>query len=363
MIPIVKPYIPPKEVLMPLIEDVLYSGYIAQGVKVEEFERRLSTYLGVENCLTLNSGTAALHIALSLLGISKGDEVISTVVTAEPTNTTIALTGASIVWADVESNTGLICPTSIEKRITSKTKAIVIVHYAGMVADMERIYEVSRKYKIPIIEDCAHAFGAEYKNKKLGFYSDFAIYSFQAIKHLTTIDGGLLIVKSQAYYTRAKKLRWFGLDKSVSRELNDITEAGYKYHMNDVNATIGICQLDYIESNVNQYIENGRYFDEFISSKSIKKMEYKSGTSPSYWLYTFLVKNPSDFIHYAMNNGLAASQLHKRNDRHTLFKTNEKLTGVDYFFDHFIHIGCGSWVTSERERVCKILNEYNDPFI
>ena len=363
MIPIVKPYIPPQEELMPLLEEVLYSGYIAQGEKVEEFERKLRAYLGVEHLLTLNSGTAALHIALTLLGISEGDEVISTVVTAEPTNTTIALTGASIVWADVERTTGLICPSSIEKRITPKTKAIVIVHYAGMVADMDRVYAVSEKYNIPIIEDCAHAFGAEYKKEKLGFYSDFAIYSFQAIKHLTTVDGGLLVLKSKDYYKRAKKLRWFGLDKSISRESNNITEAGYKYHMNDVNATIGICQMNHIESNVNEYISNGIYFDQHILNPSINKMVYTKDSAPAYWLYTFLVNNPSRFIKYANENGIVASQLHKRNDKHTIFKSDIELLGVDYFYNHFVHIGCGSWVTKERERVCEIINQYDDPFI
>ena len=196
MIPIVSPFIPPRQVLMPALEKVIYSGYIAQGEQVEKFESKLGDYFENKKILTVNSGTSALHLSLILANVGTGDEVISTALTAEPTNTAIAQTGASVIWADTEPLTGLICPKSVEKLITNKTKAIMIVHYAGMVANLNEFYSIREKYNIPIIEDCAHAFGAEYKGKKLGYYSDFAIYSFQAIKHLTTIDGGLLVLKT-----------------------------------------------------------------------------------------------------------------------------------------------------------------------
>lgn len=361
MIPIVKPFIPPKEELMPLLEKVLYSGYLAQGERVEEFEESLKKYFDVNNLLTVNSGTAALHLALVLLGINENDEVISTPVTAEPTNTTIALTKARVVWADVEPDTGLLSPDSVQKSITSKTKAIVVVHYAGMVADIDAIYEISKKYSIPVIEDCAHAFGAMYKGKKLGYHSDFAIYSFQAIKHVTTIDGGLLIMRSSEYFQRAKKLRWFGLDKTISRLENDITEAGYKYHMNDVNAVIGICQMKNITKNVDEYISNGRYFDANIDSNRIKKISYHKWTTPSYWLYTMLVREPAHFIEYLKYHNISSSQLHKRNDLHSIFKGNKKLPGVDSFYNHFVHIGCGSWIKESRENIVQIINQYNGP--
>jgi dTDP-4-amino-4,6-dideoxygalactose transaminase len=195
MIPIVKPYIPPKEFLMPALEETIYSGYIAQGQKVEDFEFKLGQYFENNNLLTVNSGTSALHLSLILANVGPRDEVISTALTAEPTNTAIAQTGAKVIWADTEPFTGLICPRSVENLITNKTKAIMIVHYAGMVANLNKFYSIREKYNIPIIEDCAHAYGAEYRGKKLGYYSDFAIYSFQAIKHLTTIDGGTISSK------------------------------------------------------------------------------------------------------------------------------------------------------------------------
>ena len=157
MLSLVKPYIAPKEEMMPAIEDILYSGYIAMGEAVEKFENEFGSYIGNEKVLALNSGTAALHIALSLLNIGAGDEVISTAMTAEPTNTTIAMTGAKVVWADVDVDTGLLDPESVRSKITEKTKAIMLVHYAGMVCNMDEFNKISEEFNIPIIEDTAHA--------------------------------------------------------------------------------------------------------------------------------------------------------------------------------------------------------------
>ena len=143
MIPIVKPYIPPRDALIPELEKVIYSGYIAQGEQVEKFELKLGKYLETNKVLTVNSGTSALHLALLLANVGPGDEVISTALTAEPTNTVIAQTGANVVWADTEYLTGLICPKSVEKLITKKTKAIVVVHYGGLPCDLDKINSLS----------------------------------------------------------------------------------------------------------------------------------------------------------------------------------------------------------------------------
>lgn len=346
MIPIVKPFIPPKETLLPALEETLYSGYIAQGQKVEDFEIQLKIFFDCSNALTVNSGTAALHLALILANIGPGDEVISTALTAEPTNTTIAQTGAKIVWADTEATTGLICPESVKKLITRKTKAVMIVHYAGMVANLNEFYRIREDYNIPIIEDCAHAFGAKYKGKYLGFYSDFAIYSFQAIKHMTTVDGGLLILNSNSDFERAKKLRWFGLDKTVPRLQNDITEVGFKYNMNDVNATIGLIQLKFLEKNVNKYIENGLFFDKELENvDGLQIIKYHDMTNPSYWLYTARVVRRDDFIDHMKRNGVICSPLHLRSDRHSIFEDGCHLIGLESFYSEFVHWGCGWWLS------------------
>lgn len=358
MIPIVKPYIPDKKALMPRLENILYSGYIAEGDAVIEFEHRLSELLGNPYVLTLNSGTAALHLALKLIGIKAGDEVISTALTAEPTNTTIAWTGAKVVFADVDINTGLISPESIEKCISEKTKAIMVVHYAGMVCDMNRINKISDEYGIPVIEDASHAFLSKYKGKYIGSNSPYTCFSFQAIKHITTVDGGLLCLKQEDEYNRAKKLRWFGLDKKIPRLENNIIEPGFKYHMNNVIATIGLVQLECLNENVFRYIENGKYFDDKLKNiPGINLISYYEDTEPSYWLYTLKVEKREAFVKKLEENGIMASCLHLRNDRHAVFKTEpETLPNLNIFYNTFIHIPCGWWVSAEdREKIVNVI--------
>lgn len=349
MIPLVKPYMPSKELLMPKLEEILYSGYISEGETVLEFEKKLSILIGNPYCLTLNSGTAALHIALLLIGIKPDDEVISTALTAEPTNTTIALTGAKVVFADVDIDTGLISPESIEKMITKNTKAIMVVHYAGMVCDMNKINKISMKYNIPVIEDAAHAFLSKFEGNYIGSNSQYTCFSFQAIKHLTTVDGGLLCLKNEDEYNRARKLRWFGLDKKISRLDNNIKEAGYKYHMNNVNATIGLVQLEELEKNVYKYINNGKYYDKYLNNiKGLTLIKYYENTEPSYWLYTMKVERRDDFIELMKKNGILASPLHLRNDRHQIFSNaNNSLPNLDNFYESFVHIPCGWWLTND----------------
>lgn len=358
MIPLVKPYIPPKEKLLPRLEEILYSGYIAEGEAVATFEKKLADLIGNPYCLVLNSGTAALHLTLHLAGIGPGDEVISTALTAEPTNTTIALAGARVIFADVDINTGLISPDSIERSITEKTKAIMVVHYAGMVCDMNRINALSRRHNLPVIEDAAHAFMSRYNGACIGNNSPYTCFSFQAIKHLTTVDGGLLCLKNEGEYLRAKKLRWFGLDKTVPRAENNIEEAGYKYHMNNVTATIGLVQLECLAENVPKYIDNGRYYDANLENvPGVTLLPYYVGTEPSYWLYTMKVEKRARFIEMMAANGVSASPLHLRNDMHAVFNAPPGRTpNLDMFYDCFVHIPCGWWVTEQdRERITTLI--------
>lgn len=353
MIPLIRPYLPPKDKLLPLLGDVLYSGYISQGPIVSEFESRLAKLTSNPLTLSLNSGTSSLVLALKLSGVKKGDEVISTAMTAEPTNTSILNSGAIVKFADVEPNTGLICPKSIRNKITENTRAILVVHYAGMVCNMDEINKIGIDYNIPIIEDCAHSLLAQYLGEPLGFHSDYACFSFQAIKHMTTIDGGMIALKNLDDFKRAKSLRWFGLSKDVPRDQNVILEAGYKFNMNDVNAAIGNLQLDYLDSNVYKYIENGKYLDtNLVNTDGVELIQYHNNTSPSYWLYTMLVENRSDFIRAMSDRGISASTLHVRNDKHPCFNFKGNLPNLDIFYSKFVHIPCGWWVgDAERDLI------------
>ncbi|HSV09963.1 MAG TPA: DegT/DnrJ/EryC1/StrS family aminotransferase [Hanamia sp.] len=349
MIQLVKTCLPPQEILMPKLEEVLYSGYIAQGEIVEDFERKFENYIGKGYSLSLNSGTAALHIALILAGVKIGDEVISTPLTAEPTNVAIKMAGAKVRWADIDFNTGNISPDSIEKAINKKTKAIIVVDYAGIPADIKRIQEISLKYNIPVIEDAAHALGAKFNGKRTGNHFPFTVFSFQAIKHLTTIDGGMLQIQNKQLYEKGKLIRWFGLDKKKSRLQNNITIQGYKYHMNNINALIGLIQLQNIENVLEKYIHNGKYLDENLkNTEGVDLIKYYPKSEPSYWLYTLKVENRAAFIRKMTENGIMASELHKRNDTHTYLNDfPTRLPTMDKFYEKLVHIPCGWWLTKE----------------
>jgi dTDP-4-amino-4,6-dideoxygalactose transaminase len=360
MIPLVRPNLPPKEVLLPELEKIIYSGYITEGEKVKEFEKQFSMYIGNKFAVSTNSGTASLHLALILSGVNHNDEVISTPITAEPTNVVVLQTGAKIVWADVDYNTGNISPESIRKKITNKTKAIMVVHYAGIPANITRLQEISEVYSIPIIEDAAHAFGARYKNKKIGNHSPYVIFSFQAIKHMTTVDGGMLTVENITDYEKARLIRWFGIDKKISRDKNDIRVIGYKYHMNNINATVGIVQLQFIEKVISKYISNGKYYDNALKNISgVELCNYYKGSEPSYWLYTMKVDSRKEFIKKLDEFGIQTSVMHKRNDLHSIFSTSKThLPNVDKFYSKMIHIPCGWWVgPQEREYIVDVIKK------
>jgi len=358
MIPLVKTNIPPRELLMPILEEVLYSGYVAQGDKVEEFERKFEEYIGSGNSLSLNSGTAALHVALILVGVKSGDEVISTALTAEPTNVAIKMTGAKIRYADIDIETGNISPASIEANINSATRAIMVVDYAGIPVNVNEIKAISDKYNIPVIHDAAHALGAKYDGLITGNHFPYTVFSFQAIKHLTTIDGGMLQLTSKEDYERGKLIRWFGIDKKLSRLDNNIQFQGYKYHMNNVNATIGLIQLADIDSIVNAHIDNGKYFDQELKPVGgVELLHYYPHSEPSYWLYTMKVENREGFIRKLGENGILASELHKRSDYHDYLNDfNSKLPNLDLFYKNMVHIPCGWWVTPEvREKIVNVV--------
>lgn len=359
-IPLVKTFMPAEDKLIPKLTEVLYSGYIGQGEVVEQFENKLCEFLGTKHCLTVNSGSSALHIALILAGVGPGDEVISTVITAEPTNTVISQTGATIVWADIDINTGNLCPDDVERKISSKTKAIVVVDYAGVPVDIKRFQAIEKKYGIPIIEDAAHAFGASFSGEKLGNHFSFVAFSFQAIKHLTTVDGGLLCIMDEKLHEKAKIIRWFGLDKKITRQENNINVQGYKYHMNNVNACIGLVQLEEFHSRLSAYISNGNYYDEQLkNTKDIELLKYYESSTPSYWLYTLKVKRRDDFIKKLKENGIEASPLHKRNDIHQIFSSSKvRLPNVDQFEAEWVHIPSGPWVSeSDREMITAVIKK------
>lgn len=361
MIPLVKVGLPDKAVLMPALEQILYSGQIAEGEPVYRFEAEFAKRFSLPSALGMSSGTAALHAALTLAGVGAGDEVITTSMTAEPTNVVILQLGAIPVFADVDVESGNVDPKSIEASISSRTKAILVVHYAGIPVRLQEINDIALAHGIPVIEDCAHALGARYAGAGIGTLSDFAIFSLQAIKHMTTVDGGVLTMRKRELERSARKFRWFGLEKGIPRTEVDITSIGYKYNMTNVSATIGMAQLADIEARViDRHKDNGRYFDEHIAKISgLAVSRFDAQAEPSYWLYTVLSDDAGDIERRMQEIGVSASKLHRPNHQHSIFKPFvNALPNLDEYYRRMIHIPCGWWVTAEdRERIVNALSK------
>ena len=350
-IPLFKVYMSPRDKLMPELERVLYSGYISEGEEVRQFEEKFGRFIGQKNVLSFYSGTAALHTALFLAGVKPGDEVITTPMTAEPTNLAILYAGANPVWTDVCRFSGNMDAGAIAYKITERTKAIMVVHYGGIPAQMDLIRAIGDCYHIPVIEDAAHALGAEYGGEKIGGHSDYVMFSFQAIKHLTTVDGGALVVKKARDLRRGREFRWFGIDRRVKRDVVDIWRVGYKYHMNNVTAVIGLVQLDHIQDVIEQHINNGIYFDGVLEHiPGLYPCRGDHHARPSYWFYTVLADRRDDLMTKLRERGIGCGLVHRRNDLHSVFAGSHKeLPNLDWFWEHMLHIPCGWWV-SEEER-------------
>lgn len=361
-----KKQIPLFKVFMPkdagkAILDTINSGYLAEGERVKEFAGEISKFIKNPYVVPVSSGTMALTVAYELAGIGEGDEVISTPLTCIATNTPLVQLGAKIVWADCEPKTGMIDPELVEGLITKKTKAIVVLHKDGDLAKMDEIMTIAKKHNLKVIEDAAHTFGAKYKGKMVGTIGDYTCFSFQAIKHLTTADGGAVVAKNKEDYKKARKLKWFGLDKEEPHKhkniwLDDVKIVGYKGNMNDLSASIGLAQIKYTKKIVEKFHKNGELYNKLLKGiKGVELIERNSKNYPVYWVYTLLVENRDKVMEALEKEGIASSIVHPRNDVYSIFKEFKRdLPGVDYYAARELSLPCGWWVG--KRDIQKIVN-------
>lgn len=335
MIPLFKVAMSPEAV--GAVGDVLLSGYIGQGPMVERFEAALATLLDLPAPpLTVSSGTAALDLALHLIGVGPGDEVITTPVTCTATNSPIVTRGARPVWADVHPFTGLIDAEDVARKITPRTRAVMAVDWGGALCD----YAALRRLGLPVIQDAAHSLTA-------GIGGDYVCWSFQAIKHLTCGDGGALWTPA-ADLERARLLRWYGLDRRSKADFRceqNIQEVGYKAHMNDVAAAIGLANIGQTPGLIAKHRENAAWYNSVLGMPR--------DAASAWWLYTLLVEDRAGFTRHMAERGVAVSPVHARNDTHDAFRfPNGPLPGVDYFASRNVAIPVGWWLTpAERNQI------------
>lgn len=230
---------------------VLKSDYLTTGPNILEFEKAFAQYVGAEYAVSIANGTAALHAACFAAGINEGDEVITTPITFAATANSVLYCGGQPVFADIDPVTYNIDPYEIRKRITTKTKAIIPVHFTGQPCEMEQIGKIAKEYKLIVIEDAAHAVGADYKGKRIGSISDMTTFSFHPVKHITTGEGGMITTNDEQLYKELLLFRSHGItrDRDLMREeyqgpwYYEQLELGYNYRMTDIQAALGLSQL------------------------------------------------------------------------------------------------------------------------
>ena len=363
MINLFKVHTPPN--IERVLGEVFNSGFITEGEFSDRFERNFGNYISNPNTCLVNSCTSALTLAYRMANLGPGDEIIVTPLTCMATNEPAHLMGAKLVWADIDPHTGNIDPDDVRKKITSKTKMISAVHWAGQPFEIDEINSIAAENGIKVVEDAAHATGASYKGVPIGSHSDYVCFSFQAIKHLTTADGGAITCKTSEEANRVRKLRWFGLDRKYphSKWTQDIPESGYKFHMNNLNAAIGLEQMKHIHSIVDKHKKNSSFYDRNITNKKITKMRKDNNSESACWIYTLRVKDRYDFQRYLLNRGIQSDPVHVRNDKYSVFKRfsppDGSLPGVDEFCSEHICIPVGWWLTNEElQYITEVINEY-----
>ncbi|MCB1686968.1 MAG: DegT/DnrJ/EryC1/StrS family aminotransferase [Halioglobus sp.] len=309
---------------------VLRSGWPGPGPLAEQFETAFAEYCGGKYPVAVNSCTAALHLAVRLLNLKPGREVITTPITFVATNQVILYEQLVPVFADIEADTGNVCVESMESKITERTGALMVMHYGGYPCDLDAIYALAERHGLQLIEDCAHAAGSTYKGRRIGSHNSLQAFSFQSTKNLSAVDGGLLFTRSEEEADRARRLRWMGIDSSTHARTTqpgranryDISELGYRYAMSDLNAAIALAQLPHLdEGNASRAAIANRYKAAFAGLESIRTLATTDDRSSSHHLFAILSTRRDELAASLRARQIITGTHYQRNDRYGIFKS------------------------------------------
>ncbi|RJQ27187.1 aminotransferase class V-fold PLP-dependent enzyme [Candidatus Parcubacteria bacterium] len=358
MIPLYKAYIPEKAKY--ILSEVFDCGYLAEGEFVRRFEDKLKIYIQNSNLITVGDVSTGILICLYMAGVRPGDEVIASPVACVATNQPVLNLFARVVWCDVDPFTGNIDAEKITDLITDKTKAILYPHWAGDVGDIAAIKEIADRFGIRTIEDAGEAMGAEYKGRKVGNTgSDFTVFSFHAIRHITTGEGAAITFADKNEAFQANCIKRYGIHRASFRdsmeEINpasDIPVAGYNSYLTNIDAAIGIAQLERLPEVVARHRENGYFYDFALKDvPGITLCNRPKHMKSSFWVYTFLAERRDDLLKVLRERNIFASKVHYRNDIYTCFNSKSRvLPGVDTFSSAYLCIPCGWWVSEENRQ-------------
>lgn len=331
------------------VSRVLDTRWIGQGPKVEEFEQQFSRQIvGGRSALAVGSCTDALHLAYLLAGIGPGDEVIAPLFTCTATNIPLLYCGAKVRFCDVAPDSLNVSQAGIESLITDRTKAVIVVHYGGEPVTLNHGWDC------PIIEDAAQALGSN-RAARLG---SFACFSFQAVKHVTTGDGGMLVLPEELV-AKAKRRRWFGIDREAKLNgtwENDIKEVGFKYQMTDIGAAMGLAGLNWLDYQITyRRALRAAYQDGLSGINGIRLLDTEPESAC--WLCTVLVERREDFKRKLKSESIESDQVHYRNDRYSIFKEfRGEFPNMDAIDSKYLCIPLHMGMDLEDvERICEVI--------
>lgn len=372
MVPLFKVFTAPDAAAS--LGEVLASGTLTQGPRVDQFEETLRRHFDHSYVVTLNSCTSALHLALHLIkreyGLPDHTEVLCTPLTCAATNFPVLANRLRIRWVDIDPHTLNIDLNQVEQVCTSDTRILLFVHWGGQPIDYARLAAVRERYRkrfghdLVVVEDCAHAWEARWHGRLVGAVADhFACFSFQAIKSLTTGDGGLLIAPDEHFYRQARLARWFGLDRDNQQDFRgcqDIAQWGFKFHMNDLAAALGLANYPHVANLVARHKENAAFYDEALRHvPGVTLLARYDSCSPSFWLYTLRVAERDRFCQHMLARGIQVNRVHGRNDTLTaLYAYRRPLPVMDAVDQDRICIPVGWWVTENaRQQIVDAIRE------
>jgi UDP-4-amino-4,6-dideoxy-N-acetyl-beta-L-altrosamine transaminase len=276
------------------VVETLRGDWLTQGPKVDEFEKKVAEYCGAKYAVAVTSGTAALHAACAVAGISKGDEAIVTPLTFAATANAVVYCGGRPVFADIDENTLNLDPAQIIKQITSQTKALLPVDFAGHPVELDMINEIAKDRGLIVIEDACHALGAEYKGKKIGGFSDMTIFSFHPVKHITTGEGGMILTNNEGYYQKLKVFRHHGIVKDNPEKgawHYNIYTLGYNFRITDFQCALGISQMKKLDSFLARRREIAVKYDyAFADMPEIIIPKVDKGVKHAYHIYVIQLR-------------------------------------------------------------------------
>jgi perosamine synthetase len=340
------------------VGEVLRSGWLGLGPRTAEFERQFAAYVGTPHCVGLNSCTSALHLALRLLDLPAGSEVITTALTFVSTNHAILYENCRPIFADIQRDTGNLSADGIAERITARTRAIMLVHYGGYPCDLDEIYALARARGIPVIEDCAHACGAEYRGRRIGSHGDIHAFSFHAVKNLPMGDGGALTVRSEEHDRRLRSLRWLGITANTFERMKpggyrwayEIDEVGFKYHMNDIQAAIGLGQLPFVDADNARRAEiDALYRRELAGTPGIALLRAEGDRVSSHHLFVVLAEERDRLMDRLKDEEIDAGVHYVRNDRYAMYEPAD-LPNTEYFWRRALSLPMHTHLTDDDVR-------------